>query len=84
MRTSAGTAGKWSYGLSVSDNQRFTFYRTDEFDTNFNGAAYWTAFVEYRPWTNTAVTLDIDNVFETQRRPRQAALLSRTAPIPTS
>ena len=58
-------SGKWSYGFSVSDNQRFTFYRTDEFDTNFNGAAYWTAFVEFRPWTNTAVTLDIDNVFET-------------------
>jgi hypothetical protein len=58
-------SGKWSYGFSVNDNQRFTFYRTDEFDTNFNGGPYATAFVEYRPWANTAITLDIDNVFET-------------------
>ena len=34
---------------TLSDNQRFTFYRTDEFDTNFNRGAYVTAFVEYRP-----------------------------------
>ncbi len=58
-------SGKWSYGFSVNDAQRFTFYRTDEFDTNFNGGPYWTAFVEYRPWANTAITLDIDNMFET-------------------
>ena len=56
-------SGKWSYGFAVSDNQRFTFYRTDEFDTNFNGSPYWTAFVEYRPWANTAITLDVDNLF---------------------
>ena len=55
-------SGKWSYGFAVNDNQRFTFYRTDEFDTNFNGSPYWTAFVEYRPWSNTAITLDIDNL----------------------
>jgi hypothetical protein len=58
-------SGKWSYGFAVNDNQRFTFYRTDEFDTNFNGSPYWTAFVEYRPWTNTAVTFDVDNLFNT-------------------
>ena len=57
-------SGKWSYGFAVSDNQRFTFYRTDEFDTNFNGSPYWTGFVEYRPWANTAITLDVDNAFE--------------------
>ena len=58
-------SGKWSYGFAVSDNQRFTFYRTDEFDTNFNGSPYWTAFVEYRPWPSTAVTFDVDNLFGT-------------------
>jgi len=58
-------SGKWSYGFAVNDNQRFTFYRTDEFDTNFNGGPYGTAFVEYRPWANTAITLDVDNLFET-------------------
>jgi len=58
-------SGKWSYGFSVNDAQRFTFYRTDEFDTNFNGGPYGTAFVEYRPWNNTAITFDVDNLFET-------------------
>lgn len=58
-------SGKWSYGFSLNDNQRFTFYRTDEFDTNFNGGPYGTAFVEFRPWANTAVTFDVDNLFET-------------------
>ena len=58
-------SGKWSYGFSVNDAQRFTFYRTDEFDTNFNGGPYGTAFVEYRPWAKTAITLDVDNLFET-------------------
>ena len=58
-------SGKWSYGFSAFDNQRFTFYRTDEFDTNFNGSVYWTAFVEYRPWANTAITFDVDNLFAT-------------------
>ena len=57
-------SGKWSYGFAVNDNQRFTFYRTDSYDTNFNGAPYWTAFIEYRPWLNTAITLDVDNVTE--------------------
>lgn len=58
-------SGKWSYGFAVNDNQRFTFYRTDTLDTNFNGAPYWTAFVEYRPSPSTAITLNIDNVAAT-------------------
>ena len=58
-------SGKWSYGLSVNDNQRFTFYRTDEFDSNFNGDPYGTAFIEYRPRATTAITFDVDNLFET-------------------
>jgi hypothetical protein len=58
-------SGKWSYGFLVNDAQRFTFYRTDEFDTNFNGSPYWSAFIEYRPWANTAITLDFDNIANT-------------------
>ena len=42
-------AGRFSYGFELNDNQRITFYRTDEFDTNFNRGAYMTAFFEYRP-----------------------------------
>ena len=57
--------GAFSYGFEVSDNQRFTFYRTDEFDTNFNRGAYATAFVEYRPGPKTAITLNFDNVLNT-------------------
>ena len=57
--------GKWSYGFVVSDRQRFTFYRTDEFDVNFNGGPYGTAFVEYRPRNGTTITLDLDNAFDT-------------------
>jgi len=58
-------AGKFSYGFVVNDYQHFTFYRTDEFDTNFNGGPYGTAFLEYRPTPRTSITFDVDNVFAT-------------------
>jgi hypothetical protein len=57
--------GKWSYGFVVQDRDRFTFFRTDEFDAQFNGGPYGTAFVEYRPRDGTTVTLDLDNAFDT-------------------
>lgn len=57
--------GAWSYGFNVTDNQRFTFYRTDEFDSNFNGGPFGTAFVEYRPTARTSITFDVDNAFST-------------------
>jgi len=55
--------GPFSYGFELFDNQRTTFFRTDEFDTNFNGAPAWNAFVEYRPASNTSVTLNVDHTF---------------------
>jgi len=55
----------FSYGFTVNDRDRITFFRTDEFDTNFNGGPYGTAFVEYRPRTGTTITFDIDNAFDT-------------------
>jgi hypothetical protein len=58
-------AGALSYGFELSDNQRFTFYRTDEFDTNMNRGAYMTAFVEYRPSPRTAINFSIDNALST-------------------
>lgn len=58
-------AGDWSYGFGINDNQRFTFYRTDEYDTNFNGSPYGTAFVEYRLTPKTAIRFDVDNMFNT-------------------
>jgi len=57
--------GAFSYGFSANDNQRFTFYRTDEFDTNLNRGVYVTAFVEYRLNPRTAITFDIDNLIST-------------------
>ena len=55
----------WSYGFVVSDRDRFTFFRTDEFDTNYNGGPYGTAFIEYRPRNGTTITLDLDNALDT-------------------
>ena len=57
--------GDISYGFVLSDRDKFTFFRTDEFDSNFNGGPYATAFVEYRPRPSTTITLDIDNAIDT-------------------
>lgn len=54
-------SGAWSYGFVLSDRDRFTFFRTDEFDVNFNDQPYATAFIEYRPGPRTSITLDLDN-----------------------
>ena len=61
-------AGAFSYGFEVFDNQKFTFFRTDEFDTNFNGAPGWNAFVEYRPSSKTSLALDVQHVFGKRNR----------------
>jgi hypothetical protein len=61
-------AGAFSYGFEVFDQKRTTFFRTDEFDTNFNGAPGWNAFVEYRPSPRTSVTINADHVFGKRRR----------------
>jgi hypothetical protein len=58
-------AGRFSYGFDINDNQRFTFYRTDEFDTNLNRGAYMTAFIEYRPTPRIAINFSIDNALST-------------------
>ena len=74
-------AGKFSYGFTVNDNERFTFYRTDEFDSNFNGGPYGTAFFEYRPSAKTAITFDVDNLFSTSgNRVRRLFDPNRAAP----
>ena len=58
--------GDLSYGFVVSDRDRFTFFRTDEFDSNWNGGPFATAFVEYRPRKGTTITLDVENAIDTQ------------------
>ena len=57
--------GKFSYGFNVGDRDRFTFFRTDEYDTNYNGGPFGTAFVEYRPRDGTTITLDLENALDT-------------------
>ena len=61
-------SGPLSYGFEVFDQKRTTFFRTDEFDSNFNGAPGWNAFVEYRPAANTSVTLNVDHTFGKRNR----------------
>ncbi len=76
--------GKFSYGFVVSDRDRFTFFRTDEFDTNFNGGAYGTAFVEYRPRTGTTITLDVDNALDTSGNRKRLLFRPQPGRSPTS
>jgi hypothetical protein len=58
-------SGAFSYGFNINDRDRFSFFRAFEVDTNWNGGPYGTAFVEYRPGPKTAITLDVDNAFNT-------------------
>lgn len=59
-------AGKFAYGVSLSDYRRVTFFRTDEFDTNYNvGIPYTSAFVEYRPSPQQTLTLDLNDISNT-------------------
>ena len=78
-------SGAFSYGFVVSDRDRFSFFRSDEIDTNWNGGPYGTAFVEYRPGPRTAITLDLDNMFNTHAyRQRTFFSPNRTSPTPSS
>ena len=58
--------GNFSYGFTLGDRDRFTFFRTDEFDINFNEGPVATAFVEYRPTARTSITIDVDNAINTR------------------
>jgi outer membrane beta-barrel protein/TonB-dependent receptor-like protein len=58
--------GKFAYGVSRSDNRRTTFFRTDDFDINYNeGFPYTSAFVEYRPTAQQTLTLNINDISNT-------------------
>lgn len=75
--------GKFAVGTNISDRDRFTFFRTDELDTNLNSQPYISAFAEYRPDKKTTVRLDLDNVIETAgQRLRQFFDPNRSAPLP--
>lgn len=57
--------GSWAYGMTISDRAAFTFFRTDQVDTNFNERPFGTAFVEYRAGGRTTVTANLENLFDT-------------------
>ena len=76
--------GKFAYGTTISDRDRFDFFRTNEIDTNYNGGIYGTAFVEYRPSQRTTLTFDVDNLFNTKGiRNRLFSFPSRANPTPS-
>ena len=78
-------SGAFSYGFTVNDRDRFSFFRSNEIDTNWNGGPYGTAFVEYRPGAKTAITLDVDNAFNTHAyRQRTFYSPNRSAALPSS
>ena len=58
-------AGSMSYGFTVSDRAPFSFFRANEIDTNWNGGPFGTAFVEFRVTPRSAITLDVNNLFNT-------------------
>ena len=75
--------GPLSFGATLEDRDRFSFFRTDELDTSFNDQPFLTAFAEYRPDPKTTLRLDFDNVLQTagQRR-RQFFDPNRSAASP--
>lgn len=76
-------AGAWSYGFTVNDRDRFSIFRANEIDTNWNNGPYATAFVEWRPASRTSLTFDVDNAFDTQARRRRTFFFpNRSEPVP--
>lgn len=76
--------GKFAYGMTVSDRDRFTFFRSNEIDTNYNSGPFATAFVEFRPNERTTVTFDVDNLFNTKGvRNRLFTFPNRSNPTPS-
>jgi len=58
-------AGKWAYGVTISDRDRFFLFRTDEIDEYPNAYTYGSGFIEYRPNSRSTLTLGLENIFDT-------------------
>jgi hypothetical protein len=54
--------GKFAYGVSANDYRRTTFFRTDELDTNYSAAPFFSTFVEYRPKANQTLRFEADDI----------------------
>ncbi|MGE5563684.1 MAG: TonB-dependent receptor plug domain-containing protein [Bacillota bacterium] len=58
--------GKFAYGISTGDRAKITFFRTDEYDINYNvGFPYTSLFVEYRPSSNRSLTFNLFDISNT-------------------
>ncbi|MEO7411064.1 MAG: hypothetical protein ABIU10_07070 [Sphingomicrobium sp.] len=76
--------GKFAYGITVSDRDRFSLFRANEIDTNYNGGIFGNAFVEYRPSARTTATLEVNNLFNTSGlRGREFSFPNRSNPDPS-
>ena len=76
--------GRWAYGAAISDRDKFSFFRSDEIDTNFNEGPFATAFVEHRPTERVTVTFDIENLFAVKGlRNRLFTFPNRSNPVPS-
>ena len=76
--------GKFAYGLAISDRDRFSFFRANEIDSNYNGGIFGNAFVEYRPNARTTATLEVGNLFDTRGlRGREFTFPNRSIPDPS-
>jgi hypothetical protein len=75
--------GQWSYGATISDQQRNLIFRTDEISELGQLKPFGTAFIEYRPNARTTITLDVDNALDTKALwARTFFSPNRTNPIP--
>ena len=76
--------GKIAYGLTVSARDRFSFFRANEIDTNYNSGIFGNAFVEYRPSARTTASLQVNNLFDTRGlRTREFTFPNRSFPDPS-
>jgi outer membrane receptor protein involved in Fe transport len=76
--------GKFAYGLTVSDRDRFSFFRANEIDSGYNGGIFGNAFVEYRADPRTTGTLEVNNLFNTRGlRTREFTFPNRSFPGPS-
>lgn len=58
-------AGKFAYGITVSDRDRFFIFRTDQIAGYPNTGPFGSAFVEYRPSGRSSLNLSVENLFDT-------------------
>ena len=76
--------GKFAYGFDIADRARFSFFRSNEIDTPYNGGIFGNAFVEYRPSARTTATFSVNNLFNTSGlRARQFTFPNRSLPDPS-